>query len=77
MNRPLGPLTGTSYENVRLPLDAANVRFVSSLAGSRQKLGDSNQSAGAGQLAPKLTVKIESQVWSTSWFCIAAEADGR
>ena len=30
------------------------------------------QSAGAGQLSPKLTVKIQSQVWSTSWTRIAA-----
>lgn len=31
------------------------------------------RSAGARQLSPKLTVKIESQVWSSSWTRIAAE----
>ena len=33
------------------------------------------RSAGAGKLSPKLTVKIESQVWHTSQIRIAAEAD--
>ena len=37
-----------------------------------RKLNVARQSAGAGQLSPKLTVKIESQVWSTSWTRIAA-----
>lgn len=35
------------------------------------------RSAGARQLSPKLTVKIESQVWSSSWTRIAAFAADR
>lgn len=33
------------------------------------------EAAGAGQLSPKMTVKVEIQVWSEAWTRNAAETD--